>query len=120
MLEKAFEVMEMIKDPLELWCIVELAPEVRDAIPPTTEKLMSIELGPLTRNTRVELRPDHLRVALSEGAPKVKLPYTAIYCIVTTGDLAQDLNWMRGTSEGRDLAHVNLVEGFHGIPKHAN
>lgn len=119
MLEKAFDVLEMIKDPLELWCVAELAPEVRSSLPPSDEKLVSIELGPLTRNTRIELYPDHLKVALSADTPKVKLPYAAIYCMVTSCDLAQDLNWLRGDTEGRDVAYVNLVEGFHGIPKYA-
>ncbi|ABY63175.1 hypothetical protein ST201phi2-1p349 [Pseudomonas phage 201phi2-1] len=117
-IEKAFEVLQMIKDPLELWCIVDLAPEVRGAIPPTTEKLVSIELGPLTRNTRTTLHPDHLMVSLSADTPKVKLPYSAIYCMATSSDLAQDLNWMQGTSEGRDLAYVDLVQPYHGIPKY--
>lgn len=117
-LEKAFEVLELVKDPLELWCIVDLAPEVRSFYPANDEKLINLALGPVTRNWRVQFLMDHMLISL-DGTSTVKLPYHAIYCIVADGSHAKALNWVRCKEDGVDIAHINLVAPHHGIPKYA-
>lgn len=118
MIEKAVDVLELVSDDLELWLIKDLAPELRDAYPPTDETFVTLALGIVTRNCRMQLKPDRLIVPIEDGT-KVEIPYDAIYCIATSGTFAQDLSWFRYKDEYCDVAYINLVEGFHGIPKTA-
>lgn len=112
LLENAFAVMRLSADHLELWCIADMAPLVRDSFPPNESRLMSVGLGPLTRNARTKLNVDHLELSI-DGVTVVALPYDAIYCVATKGDYAHELNWVAETG----TAFVNLVHPMHGLDR---
>lgn len=117
-LGEAIERMEMIADPLDLWIVISMAPEVSPLIAKSLDpeaKTMALALGAITRNTRTVLNEDHVAVTFPEGKV-VNVPYAAIYCAATAGSLADMLGWVRSTELSQDIAYLDMVEPEHNIP----
>lgn len=118
-LTEAIDRMEMLVDPIELWVIVALAPELGYVLEDKDVETISIELGQYTRNERTELLQDRMIMNTPTNGKSI-IPYDAIYCMVTEGIYAGMLDWQKTTEGGKDLAYVNLVMPDHGIPKYHN
>lgn len=119
-LQQAIERMEKLSDKLELWIVVSMLPDSSSLEPLVStrdSKTIAIELGPLLRNTWTMLNSDHM-VVITAADTVGKIPYDSIYCIATTGHLAQMLEWTRHTDNEEDTAYVNLVTPEHDMPEH--
>lgn len=119
-LQQAIERMAMVSDKLELWTVISMLPDSASLEPLVStrdSKTVSLDLGPLLRNTWTMLNSDHM-VVITAADTVGKIPYASIYCIATSGQLAQMLEWTRHTDNEEDTAYVNLVTPEHDMPEH--
>jgi len=116
-LEQASGILEMVDVVLELCVVSKLAPDLVKYFNLGDEPTVSFGMGIRTRNCWTTYHGDHLVVKV-HGEDEVKIPYIAIYMLVTDGERAQDLNWPRIKDDKGDIAFVNLVHPIHDMPKY--
>lgn len=119
-IEEAIKCMEMVEDKLELWTVVSMIPDSANLEPLAStrdDKTVSLDLGIRTRNLFTELNEDHLAITFEDNIVG-KIPYDAIYCIATSGSLADTLEWYRHKADGEDVAFLNFVTPAHDMPEY--
>lgn len=109
-------------DCIDLWVVIDMAPDVtKIKLMPAGNnfKTMAIGLGPITRTQRLSFNSKGLKLTtkecVTENCMPINIPFDAIYCLVTDGIFAEELNWKREESTVSDKAFVNFEAPFHNI-----